>query len=125
LAPSRAPNFCQLLAVIGYFRSIHIPLLPPLLINDHNLRRSERATRVQSFGIAYAADFAPASRAAGLFLELEPITAGLLEARVGQVRSPLGKQSRCRRQTFSLRSDLRVRVLKISGLSHDIRCMCR
>ena len=60
-------------------------------MNDHALRRSDRATRVQSFGVANAADFAPGSKAALLFPALDSILEKLLGVRVGQLRTPVGK----------------------------------
>ena len=60
-------------------------------MDDRNIRRFQRATRVQAFGRDYAADFDPGSRAAGLFLELDPIVLALTQARVGQLRGPVGK----------------------------------
>ena len=46
---------------------------------------------MQAFGRAYTADFHPGSRAAGLFLELDPVVFALTQARVGQLRGPVGK----------------------------------
>ena len=60
-------------------------------MDDRNIRRFERATRVQTFGRDNAADFAPGGKAAALFLELDPIVLELTEARVGQLRTPVGK----------------------------------
>ena len=60
-------------------------------MDDRNIRRFERATRVQTFGRDNAADFAPGSRAATLFLDLDPIVLELTVARVGQLRGPVGK----------------------------------
>jgi hypothetical protein len=60
-------------------------------MNDHALRRSDRAFRVQTFGIANTADFAPGSKAALLFPALDSILEKLLGARVGQLRTPAGK----------------------------------
>ncbi|MES2477370.1 MAG: hypothetical protein V4640_16405 [Verrucomicrobiota bacterium] len=60
-------------------------------MDNRNIRRFERATRVQTFGRDYAADFAPGSKVAALFLELDPIVLDLTEARVGQLRVPVGK----------------------------------
>jgi hypothetical protein len=57
----------------------------------HALRRSDRATRVQTFGIANAADFAPGSKATLLFPALDSVLENLLGARVGQLRTPVGK----------------------------------
>ena len=59
-----------------------------------NIRRFERATRVQSFGRDYLTDFDAASKAALLFRELDPIADALTAARVGQLRRPAGKQAR-------------------------------
>lgn len=60
-------------------------------MDDRNIRRFTRATRVQTFGRANAADLPPGSRASDLFAELDPILAELTEARVGQLRGPVGK----------------------------------
>jgi hypothetical protein len=60
-------------------------------MDDRNIRRFERATRVQTFGRDNAADFTPGSRAAALFLELDPVVLALTEARVGQLRGVVGK----------------------------------
>ena len=60
-------------------------------MDDRNIRRFERATRVQTFARDNAADFTPGSRAAGLLLELDPIVLALTEARVGQLRGVVGK----------------------------------
>lgn len=60
-------------------------------MDDRNIRRFERATRVQTFGRDYAADIAPGSRADELFRELDPIILALTEAKVGQLRTPVGK----------------------------------
>ena len=60
-------------------------------MDDNNIRRFNRATRVKTFGESYAADFAPGSKATTLFLELNPIVIRLNEATVGQLRTPVGK----------------------------------
>lgn len=60
-------------------------------MDDNNIRRLNRATRVKTFGITYAADFAAGSKAAALFLELNPVVTRLNEATVGQLRTPVGK----------------------------------
>ncbi len=60
-------------------------------MDDRNIRRFERATRVQSFGRENAADLTAGSRTATLFLELDPIVLELTDARVGQLRGPVGK----------------------------------
>jgi hypothetical protein len=62
-------------------------------MNDRDLRRSDRATRVQTFGLDNAADFTAGSKARGLFTELGGILADLVKARVGQVRTPITKQT--------------------------------
>ena len=41
-------------------------------MDDNNIRRFDRATRVKTFGQTNAADFAPGSKATTLFLELDP-----------------------------------------------------
>ena len=60
-------------------------------MDDRNIRRFERASRVQTFGRDNAADSTPGSRTADLFLELDPIVLALTDARVGQLRTPVGK----------------------------------
>ena len=60
-------------------------------MDDRNIRRFTRATRVQTFGRVNAADFTPGSRTTHLFAELDPILAELTAARVGQLRGPVGK----------------------------------
>ena len=60
-------------------------------MDDRNIRRFERATRVQTFGCDHAADFAPGSKAAGFFVDLDTIVLELTDARVGQIRSVVGK----------------------------------
>ncbi|MEO5914607.1 MAG: hypothetical protein ABIS50_10270 [Luteolibacter sp.] len=60
-------------------------------MDDRNIRRFERATRVQTFGRDNTADLTAGGKAAALFLELDPIVFELTEARVGQLRTPVGK----------------------------------
>lgn len=60
-------------------------------MDDENIRRFERATRVQTFGRDNAADITPGSRIAVLLAELDPVVDRLTAARVGQLRSPVGK----------------------------------
>ena len=62
-------------------------------MNDRNIRRFERATRVQTFGRDHAADFAPGGKAAVLFEELGSLVTSLTAARVGQLRGPAGKEA--------------------------------
>ena len=62
-------------------------------MNDRDNRRSDRATRVQSFGSDNAADFLSGSKGAGLFTELDGILLELTRARVGQIRTPVTKQT--------------------------------
>ena len=62
-------------------------------MDDENIRRYDRATRVQTFGRDNAADITPGSRIATLLAELDPIIERLTEARVGQLRGPVGKQA--------------------------------
>ena len=63
-------------------------------MDNHNIRRFTRSTRVQNFGRVNAADFASGSRTAGLFLELDPVIVKLTDANVGQLRAPVGKPAR-------------------------------
>ncbi len=63
-------------------------------MDDNNIRRFERATRVKTFGQTYAADFTPGSRATTLFLELDPVVVELTDSAVGQLRTPVGKPER-------------------------------
>lgn len=60
-------------------------------MDDRNIRRFERTTRIQTFGRDNAADFAAGSKAAGFFLDLDPIVFELTAARVGQLRGIVGK----------------------------------
>ncbi len=60
-------------------------------MDDNNIRRFNRATRVQNFGEIHGADFAPGSKTTSLFLELTPVVANLTLAAVGQLRTPVGK----------------------------------
>lgn len=60
-------------------------------MDDENIRRFERATRVQTFGRDNAADIAPGSKIALLLTELDPVVAKLTLASVGQLRGPVGK----------------------------------
>lgn len=69
------------------------PHKPLPIMDDRNIRRFERATRVKTFGRGHTADFAPGSKAAALFLELDSIIDSLTEARVGQLRGPVGKEA--------------------------------
>lgn len=62
-------------------------------MNDRDILRTDRASRVQTFGIDNAGDFAPTSKGRELFLKLDPILEKLLRARVGQVRTPVGKKT--------------------------------
>lgn len=62
-------------------------------MNDRDLRRSDRATRVQTFGRDNAFEFPADSKGAGLFTELDAILAALIQARVGQLRTPVAKQT--------------------------------
>ncbi len=60
-------------------------------MDDENIRRYERATRVQTFGRDNAADITPGSRIAVLLADLDPVVDKLTAARVGQLRGPVGK----------------------------------
>lgn len=60
-------------------------------MDDRNIRRFERATRVKTFGQNYSGDFILGSKATTLFQELDPLVAQLTAASVGQLRSPVGK----------------------------------
>lgn len=62
-------------------------------MNDRDIRRAERATRVQIFGKEYAADFAALPKAAECFTALDPIIVKLPAVKVGQLRTPVGKQT--------------------------------
>lgn len=61
-------------------------------MNDYNIRRLDRATRVKTFGRDHAADFAPGGKAAALFGELDSLITSITGSRVGQLRGPVGKQ---------------------------------
>jgi hypothetical protein len=60
-------------------------------MDDRNIRRFNRATRIQSFGLTHAGDFAASSRATQLFMDLALVIYKLNDARVGQHRDPVGK----------------------------------
>lgn len=60
-------------------------------MDDDSIRRFERLTRVITFGRDHAADITPGSLIATLLPELDPIEAQLTLARVGQIRTPVGK----------------------------------
>ncbi len=62
-------------------------------MNDRDLRRSDRAQRVETFGIDNASDFLPGTKALELFADLRQIIADLVIARVGQLRTPVTKQT--------------------------------
>ncbi|GAA5482594.1 hypothetical protein [Haloferula sargassicola] len=62
-------------------------------MNDRDIRRTERAVRVQTFGQTRADDFAPGSKALELFAQLDPLFEQLEQARVGQLRGPVSKES--------------------------------
>ncbi len=62
-------------------------------MNDRDLRRSDRATRVQTFGLDNAADLPSGSKADGLFTDLGGILTALIQARVGQLRTPVTKHT--------------------------------
>jgi hypothetical protein len=61
-------------------------------MDDRNIRRLTRATRVQAFGRVNATDFTLESRTTALFGDLDPILAEFTAARVGQLRGPVGKR---------------------------------
>lgn len=60
-------------------------------MDDRNIRRFERAIRVQTFGNERLRDFDAASKTRGLFRELDPLIDKLRQANVGQLRDPVGK----------------------------------
>ncbi|MES2658162.1 MAG: hypothetical protein V4689_06065 [Verrucomicrobiota bacterium] len=60
-------------------------------MDDRNIRRFERATRVQTFGRDNAADFTAGSKLTDFFADLDPIVLELTDARVGQLRDIVGK----------------------------------
>lgn len=62
-------------------------------MNDRDIRRSDRITRVLNFRLGNAADFPPTSKAASLFTELDTIPGQLTQAQVGQLRTPVTKQT--------------------------------
>jgi hypothetical protein len=83
-------------------------------MDDHNIRRFNRATRVQTFGQENAADFAPGSKASALFAELDPIVVQLNEAAVGQLRSPVGKPARIKELSIDFKDIARTaRAIKL------------
>ncbi len=89
-------------------------------MDDRNIRRFERATRVKNFGLKITADITPGSKAATLFAELAPIISKLEAARVGQLRSPVGKEA----LIGALNSDFKdiartARAIKIDEATFD------
>lgn len=63
------------------------------IMNDLNILNFDRASRVNTFGIDYADDFAPSSKTRALFLKLPPIIKELEKYRVGKLRQPVGKEA--------------------------------
>lgn len=61
-------------------------------MNDYHIRCTERATRVQSFGVANATS-EPSAKVPLLFAKLDGIIDQLNAARVGQVRTPVSKEA--------------------------------
>lgn len=66
-------------------------------MDERNIRRFERATRVQTFGRDNAAEIGAGSKAAGLLLEPDFVVLELNAANVGQRRTPVGKPARTAR----------------------------
>lgn len=60
-------------------------------MDDENIRRFDRANRVLTFCRDHAAAITPGSKIATLVTTLTPLVEKLAEARIGQLRSPVGK----------------------------------
>jgi len=60
-------------------------------MNDRDVRRYERATRVQTFGIQNAADFAAGAKAKTHFDKLDDLLAAVDQAKAGQTPSRVSK----------------------------------
>ena len=78
-------------------RSVTPQLIKPPVMDERNIRRFERATRVQTFGRDNAAEIGAGSKAAGLLLEPDFVVLELTAANVGQRRTPMGKPARTTR----------------------------
>jgi hypothetical protein len=89
-------------------------------MDDRNIRRFQRATRVQTFGRDNAADFAAGSKAAGFLLELEPVVFALSAATVGQLRTPVGKPARIEALSVDFKDIARTsRAIKLDEPGFD------
>jgi hypothetical protein len=60
-------------------------------MDDENIRRFDRANRVLTFCRDRATDIAPSSKIATLITALTPLVEQLAAARIGQLRTPVGK----------------------------------
>ncbi|MGL4398612.1 MAG: hypothetical protein ACRCXD_01980 [Luteolibacter sp.] len=89
-------------------------------MDDRNIRRFERATRVQTFGRDHVADIAADSRAAELFTELDPIILALEKANVGQLRTPVGKPDLIKALSIDFKDIARTaRAIKLDEPAFD------
>ena len=89
-------------------------------MDDNNIRRFNRATRVKNFGKTYAADFTPGSKATTLFLDLDPVVVKLTDAAVGQLRTPVGKPERIAALSADFKDISRTaRAIKIDEPAFD------
>jgi hypothetical protein len=89
-------------------------------MDDRNIRRLQRATRVQTFGRDNAADFAAGSKAAGFLLELDPVVFALTAATVGQLRTPVGKPARIEALSVDFKDIARTsRAIKLDDPGFD------
>ena len=62
-------------------------------MNDRDIRRENRLIAVQTFGREHAADYPANSKAAALLASLDTLLADLTQAKVGQLRSPVSKET--------------------------------
>ena len=63
-------------------------------MDDYNILRTQRLTRVETFCTENASDILPGSKIAALVAQLKPVSQKLEEARVSQLRGPVGKKAR-------------------------------
>jgi len=62
-------------------------------MNDRDIRRENRLIAVQTFGREHAADYPANSKAAALMASLDTLLTDLTQAKVGQIRTPVSKET--------------------------------
>jgi hypothetical protein len=62
-------------------------------MNDRDIRRENRLHAVQTFGREHAADYPANSKAATLLAALDTLLTDLTQAKVGQIRTPVSKET--------------------------------